>query len=90
MDNNMLKKSLDRRAALSAKLEAIKAEIAGIDATVKASLDYADEAHIIGPYKVFYKEVTRTSADMAWIKEHAPATYAKALVTKTQTYYAVK
>lgn len=90
MNTTTLKKDLTRRAALAARLEAIKAEIAEIDASVKAALDYSEEAYIIGPYKVYWKETTTTRADMNWIKEHAPATYQKSLITKTSTYYAVK
>lgn len=90
MNDNELKKALTRRAALNAKLAAIKAEIESIDATVKASLDYSEEPYTVGPYKVFWKETTRTSLDQAFLKAHEPAAYARALVTNPATYYAVK
>ena len=90
MDTKEMKKALTRRAALAAKLEAIKAEMADIDNAVKASLDYSDTPYAIGPYKVFWRETTRTSLDQAFLKEHEPAAYARALVTKPATYYAVK
>ena len=85
-----LKKALARRATINAKLEALKAEMSEIDATIKASLDYAEDPYIIGNYKVYWKETTRTSLDQSFLKAHEPAAYARALVTKTTTYYAVK
>ena len=90
MNTNEIKKALTKRASLTAKLEALKSEIAEIDGTIKASLDYSDAPYVIGNYKVYWKETTRTSLDQAFLKEHEPAAYARALVTKPATYYAVK
>jgi len=90
MNTNEIKKSLTRRAALAAKLAAIKAEIESIDETVKASLEYQDDAYIIGSFKVYYKQTTTTRLDQAFLKEHEPAAYNRSLVTKTSVYYAVK
>lgn len=78
-----------KRAMLKAKAEELKAQMEQIDLELK-SLDKSEDPYIFGQYKVFWKDTTKTSLDQKALREHNPAAYEKALVTKTSEYFAVK